>query len=105
MIWRKWRLRQWRGWWLAIAFLAAIALTNCTASKQPSTGLVAGDRLSCRDRLNQLHRKQATIHTRFQWNPCIAILSLSLWIERAAHKPGTRKHHRWQLLDCAKPNL
>jgi len=46
MIWRKWRLRQWRGWWLAIAFLAAIALTNCTASKQPSTPASSGTPVS-----------------------------------------------------------
>ena len=46
MIWQKWRMRQWRGWRLAIAFIAAIALTNCTASNQPSTPASSGTPIS-----------------------------------------------------------
>ena len=42
MIWQKWRLQKWRGWRLAIAFLAAIVLTNCTARNQPSVPTSSG---------------------------------------------------------------
>ncbi len=41
MIWQKWQ-----GWRLAIAFIAAIVLTNCTASKQPSTPASSGTAVS-----------------------------------------------------------
>ncbi len=37
MVWHKWR-----GWRLAIAFIAAIVLTNCTASNQPSAPVSSG---------------------------------------------------------------
>ncbi|PZV05185.1 MAG: ABC transporter substrate-binding protein [Leptolyngbya sp.] len=42
MIWQKWRLQKWRGWWLTIAFIVAIALTNCTARNQPSAPVSSG---------------------------------------------------------------
>ncbi len=42
MIWQKWRLQKWRGWRLAIAFLAAIVLTNCTAGNPPSAPVSSG---------------------------------------------------------------
>jgi peptide/nickel transport system substrate-binding protein len=42
MIWQKWWRQKWWGWWLAIAFLAAIVLTNCTTGNQPSVTVSSG---------------------------------------------------------------